>query len=327
MASFTDIIPQFNPYIQQLPIEAMVEVGMQKQKLYDEGIQKIQKSIDDVAGLAISKPLHKQYLQSKLNELGNNLKGVAAGDFSNFQLVNSVGGMVNQISKDPIIQGAVYSAERIRKEQENMQIAQTNGKSSPDNELWFNQGVEEFMNDGKLETRYNGEFIPYTDVDKKLREIADKIKETTQSADDPFQRNPDGSYRLDANGNPMIDDAMRRITVKGVPAQKIYENFLSALDENDKRQLLITANYHYRGSTKETFKADATNTIGAQKKMFHENLVDLAVKLKTDDSLTNAQRTAIAATINDGVTKLNDGYFEKKLAADLTELDLSLIHI
>jgi hypothetical protein len=28
MASFTDAIPQFNPYIQQLPVEAMVSVGM-----------------------------------------------------------------------------------------------------------------------------------------------------------------------------------------------------------------------------------------------------------------------------------------------------------
>jgi hypothetical protein len=82
MASFTDIIPQFNPYVQQLPVEAMVQVGMEKQKRYDEGIQKIQSQIDTVAGLDISKPLHKMYLQSKLNELGNNLKTVAAGDFS-----------------------------------------------------------------------------------------------------------------------------------------------------------------------------------------------------------------------------------------------------
>jgi hypothetical protein len=32
MASFTDIIPQFNPYVQQLPVEAMVQVGVAKQK-------------------------------------------------------------------------------------------------------------------------------------------------------------------------------------------------------------------------------------------------------------------------------------------------------
>jgi hypothetical protein len=42
MASYTDQIPQFNPYIQQLPVEAMAQVGMEKQRRYDEGLQKIQ---------------------------------------------------------------------------------------------------------------------------------------------------------------------------------------------------------------------------------------------------------------------------------------------
>jgi hypothetical protein len=97
MASFTDQISKFNPYVQQLPIEAMVQVGMEKQKRYDEGIQKIQTNIDNIAGLDVIRDVDKLYLQSKLNQLGSNLNNIAAGDFSNVQLVNSVGGMANQI--------------------------------------------------------------------------------------------------------------------------------------------------------------------------------------------------------------------------------------
>jgi hypothetical protein len=137
MASFTDSIMQSRPYVQQLPLEAMAQVGMYKQQKYEEGVQKIQSYIDNVAGLDVVKPIHKQYLQSKLNELGNNLKTVAAGDFSNFQLVNSVGGMANQIVKDPIVKSAVMSTQRKRKEDENIQLAQKAGKSSPDNENYF----------------------------------------------------------------------------------------------------------------------------------------------------------------------------------------------
>ena len=84
MASWTDKIPTFNPYVQQLPVEAMVQVGMQKQKQYDEGIQKIQTNIDNVAGLDIAKDSDRVYLQSKLNQLGNDVRTFAAGDFSNF---------------------------------------------------------------------------------------------------------------------------------------------------------------------------------------------------------------------------------------------------
>ena len=85
MASFTDQISQFNPYIQQLPVDAMVKVGMQKQAQYDQGVQKIQGYIDNIAGMDVMRDVDKQHLQSKLNELGSRLRTVAAGDVSNAQ--------------------------------------------------------------------------------------------------------------------------------------------------------------------------------------------------------------------------------------------------
>ena len=81
MASFTDRTPQFNPYISQLPVEAMVKVGMEKQKRYEEGLQKIQTAIDNVAGLDVLRDVDKNYLQSKLNQLGGDLKVMAGADF------------------------------------------------------------------------------------------------------------------------------------------------------------------------------------------------------------------------------------------------------
>ena len=113
MASYTDKIPTFNPYVQQLPVEAMLKVGVYKQQKYEEGVQKIQTSIDNVAGLDIANPVQQQYLQSKLNSLGNNLKFVAAGDFSDFSLVNSVNGMTKQIVKDEDVINAVSSTARL----------------------------------------------------------------------------------------------------------------------------------------------------------------------------------------------------------------------
>ena len=38
MASFTDAITQFNPYVAQLPVDAMVKVGTYKQQKYEEGV-------------------------------------------------------------------------------------------------------------------------------------------------------------------------------------------------------------------------------------------------------------------------------------------------
>ena len=70
MASFTDQISQFNPYISRMPVIAeMSKVTQERQEKYDQGVQKIQGYIDNIAGMSVIKSEHKQYLQSKLNEI------------------------------------------------------------------------------------------------------------------------------------------------------------------------------------------------------------------------------------------------------------------
>ena len=150
MASYTDQIPKFNPYIQQLPIEAMVQVGMEKQRRYDEGLQKIQTNIDNIAGLDVIRDVDKNYLQSKLNDLGSKLKTVAAGDFSNAQLVNSVGGMATQIVKDADVQNAVYSTQMYRRGLEDKRAAQKAGKGAPSNDWLFDTQANDWLSSKDL---------------------------------------------------------------------------------------------------------------------------------------------------------------------------------
>jgi hypothetical protein len=340
MASFTDQITKFNPYVQQLPVEAMVQVGMRRQAKYDQGVEKIQSYIDNIAGLDVIKPIHKEYIQSKLNELGGKLKTVAAGDFSNQQLVNSIGGMTTQIIKDPTVQNAVYSTQRVRKVQGDMEAAKKAGKSGIENEVWANDEISSWINDGNAQTTFNGEFVEYTDLDKQLRDLASKLKEAENSVDIPFKTNADGLIlyynpvkdakgkviRIDesldpSKGVPEKDDAMKRIKTKGLGAQKILNNFYDSLSENDKRQLKITGNYHYRGATKDTFKNDIVNTYTTAKQMLSEQVVDWAVKLQTDNKLTAAERSDIEANITTANKKLTDGTFENQIAKKTSEID------
>lgn len=340
MASFTDQISQFNPYVQQLPVEAMVQVGMQKQAQYDQGVEKIQSYVDNIAGLDVIKPIHKQYLQSKLNELGSKLKTVAAGDFSNAQLVNSIGGMTTQIVKDPTIQNAVYSTQKIRKVQNDMEAAKKAGKASVENDWWANTQINSWINDGDAKSTFDGEYTEYIDIDKKLRDLASKLKDAENSTDIPWKTDADNrilyySPVKDAKGNvvkmnvsldpksgtPQIDDAMKRIKTKGVGAQQILNNFYDSLSETEKQQLKITGNYHYQGATKETFKKDIVNTYNNAKKMLSEQVVDWAVKLKTDNNLSAAQKAEIEANITAANQKLNDGTFENEIIKKTSEID------
>ena len=65
-----------------MPPEIFHEVGQQKQQQYNQGVQLVQNQINNVAGLDVSRPIDKDYLHSKLNELGSNITGFLASDFS-----------------------------------------------------------------------------------------------------------------------------------------------------------------------------------------------------------------------------------------------------
>jgi hypothetical protein len=313
---------------------------MQKQAQYDQGVQKIQSYVDNIAGLDVIKPIHKEYLQSKLNQLGSRLKTVAAGDFSNAQLVNSIGGMTTQIVKDPTIQNAVYSTQKIRKVQNDMEAAKKAGKGAIENDWWANTQINSWVNDGDANTSFNGEYTEYIDIDKKLRDLAGKLKDSENSTDIPFKTDADGRIlyyntvkdakgkviRIDksldpSKGVPEKDDAMKRIKTKGIGAQQILNNFYDSLSENEKQQLKITGNYHYQGATKDTFKKDIVNTYTNAKKMLSEQVVDWAVKLKTDNDLTDAQKAEIEANITDANEKLSNGTFENEIAKKTAEID------
>ncbi len=339
MASFTDAnvldkLTSFNPYIQQLPVNQMVEVGLKKQQQYDEGIQKIQTNIDNIAGLDVIRDVDKAYLQTKINELGNNLKIVGAGDFSDFQLVNSVNGMTSQIAKDSNVQNAVSSTAKLRKEQQRKEKAIQEGKSSPDNEWFFGQQVSNYLNDSNLDQSFNGQYIEYKDVDKKLRALASDLQKAgvDTTIDNPFKRdnvtgktlyyNKDGSVSTDPSkgGTPQIATSMLKTTVKGVGAQKLLNNFYDSLDEGDKRQLNITAQYHYRESTPITFQNDIIKTYNEKKKIYSEAIVDASVKLATAD-LTPEQKTILQNEINKAKSLLYEGGLDRQMQEDMAAVD------
>jgi hypothetical protein len=336
MASFTDIIPQFNPYVQQLPVDAMVQVGMAKQQMYEQNVTKIQGEIDRIAGLDVYRPVEKKYLQSKLDQLHGKLTLLAGGDFSNFQLANSVGGMSKQITNDKFVQNAIASTQRIRKGSTDMEAARKAGKSSPENEWWWGNQVSKWYNDTNLDNSFSGNFVEYRDVDKKLRDLADKVKELDNSVDIPYKRDNAGNtlyYKKDksgkvsvstdpnSGGTPQIDDAMLRIKTKGKPAQKILDNFYTSLDENDKQQLMITGNYHYRNANKETFKSDIQNTYREKEKMLSDYVVNLSVKLKTDTGLSDVEKKQIETTLTNLNNKLKNGDLKKEEQAELNKID------
>lgn len=352
MASFTDEISKFNPYVAQLPVDTMYQVGMAKQKMYDQGVQKIQTKVDNILGMDVYKPEHKNYLQSKFDELGSKLKTVAAGDFSNAQLVNSVGGMAGSIIKDPIVQNAVYSTQKIRKGDAEREAARKAGKTSPNNDQDWNDQKASWLNDKSLESPFTGNYAEFYDYDKLLMEKADKILSRPDEyiADNYYQRDEAGRTKyfynepvkdakgktvIDPNtkqpvvrkvysfdpskGKPELDDAMLKLSIKGTSASKLFNNFLDSIDSRAAQQLRIDAKAKYRGITAEAFTNDIVSVYDTKKKFQSQEIANLSVALKNPD-LTSVEKTQITAKLNRLQQEEKDGVIDKELNATLQAL-------
>jgi hypothetical protein len=229
----------------------MVKVGMQKQAQYDQGVQKIQSYIDNIAGLDVANDADKAYLQSKLNDLGGKLRSVAAGDFSNQQLVNSVSGMTSQIIKDPNIQNAVSSTAWLKKQQAELDKQYKEGKSSINNVNDFKDQVNEYLSNKKPGQLFRGTYSPYIDINKKWTEMLKGLGVTGNSTDYAYENMLDGNGKVDSN---KIAAAMTRITKEGVSAARIENAIRATFTADDANQMMIDAKAKFRGVTPEQLK-------------------------------------------------------------------------
>ena len=285
MASFTDspeLLTRFNPYVQQLPVEAMMTVGVEKQRRYDEGIRRIQSSIDKVAGLDIYKDSDKNYLKSKLSELDSNLKMVAAGDFSNYQLVNSIGRNIGKISADENIRTAVSSTAFARSEMGKMDKDREEGKLDPSNEYNFTRKFNEWMDDENVGTPFNKKYIPHFDIWKFARETFDAVKPDGMTFDQIYQLGADGNPVQDKDGNLVLSPTMTKIKKEGRMPERVKQTIDQIFsDPRVGQQLEISGQYNYKDTDSYSLK----QMISSQKDIVLASYDDAINLLNIDKNL------------------------------------------
>ena len=291
MASFTDSISQFNPYVQQLPVEEMTKVGMYKQAQYDQGVQKIQTQIDNVAGLDIIHEADKKYLQSKLGQLGNKLKTVAAGDFSNQQLVSSVGGMASSLIKDPNIQNAVSSTAFYKKQSEELEKAYKDGKSSIANVDDFRTKADAWLSTDKVGQKFNGRYSPYVDYKKQWVDVIKALHADETGKDFAYERYIDPVSGEVKFGELAI--AMEREGVEGISEGKIKNAIRAIMSPDALNQMRIDANYQYKGVTPEKLSEYSINQFSAREKQLSSEIERLQAIAGLSDAKPNLKMRAL----------------------------------
>jgi hypothetical protein len=269
MASWTDKTPVFNPYVPQLPVETMAKVGMYKKQKYDEGIEKIQSSIDNVAGIDIIRDVDKEYLKTKLSQLQRKLRTVAGGDFSSTQLVNSVTGMTNSIVRDKYVTAAIQSTRADRKNLQEIAEAKKKGTGNPANTEFYYKQRKAYMDAGLQgedgdPVVFNGFYSPFFDVDKHVRETFDALKPGGYKFDQIYQTDEDGNPLVEVvidakTGKPrrqyILSKKMTTLKKEGLFPERVRKTIDHIFrDPRVSQQLQISGEYAYKGMTTDDLK-------------------------------------------------------------------------
>ena len=291
MANYTtnlEIATRFTPYRQQLPVDEMIGVANQKQAMYNEGIQKIQDSIDKVAGLPVVREVDKQYLQSKLNSLGTKLKTFVGADYSNFQLTNNVMGMTKEIADDPNVVNAVSSTQKYREQVKRMQDDISNGKANPANNFRFNKRANDWLSSTDINQSFNAYYQPPIDVWAKIKDIAKDVGIDEQDVQQMYQTDERGEILRDKKtGEPIWNPIMAEKILKGKDAGKVLQAFQSALTPADYEQLAINGEYEKAGYTPEMLKAELRNATSQQSSFINDKIKDLNFALYQENQKNN----------------------------------------
>lgn len=319
MASWTDN-PQinFNPYVSQLPVEAMTAVGLEKQRRYDEGVQRIQASIDRIAGLDIARDVDKTYLRSKMNQLSDKLRVVAAGDFSNYQLVNSVSGMASKVYRDENILSAVASTAKMKEEDAAMKEAMKNGKSSANREYDYLRGRTEWLNDTTVGKPYDARYKQHVDVNKKVLDVIQKLNPNVNTYDIPYVIRPDGSIDYEK-----IHTVMVRRGEKGYTEGQIRTAITAMLDADDYDELASQGRFNYKDFSTDELQRQLTRNYLSSKERYKGVLENMQKQLlMTNDP---ADRRSLEESIEQYRSLLGSGNTKGVLDDEYATLSESLI--
>jgi hypothetical protein len=311
MASWTDTPVNFTPYIAEQPVDAMVTVGMSKQRDYLDGLQKVQTYVDSIGGLDVSKQEIKNYVQGKMNLLHQNLNNIS-GDFSDRKLVGQIGGAANKIANDPIVQNGLIATNLIKKGYQDIETARRAGKSNPNNELYFTDAVAAWQNDGQVDTKLNASYSEYYDIVGEVRKV---FKDMTGGQELPSGFGSQNIKRDPATGKVVFDlnYTGNQVLMEGIGVDRVQHAIdLVMQNGNAQRQLTIDGYAKYRGvDGAGMFEAITTST--------------QAQLAKINDAIIAAQSKLGGSTVGDKSAIIRDIQQLKRASEALVSRSESMI--
>jgi hypothetical protein len=302
---------EYPDYISPLPADEFIKGALLKQKMYDEGIDKVQQQLDTYGQIrkGLLKEEDKAYFDQESTKLVNALNKNAGLDFANKNNVRSAMSLGKNLVNDPIISNAAESTATYKKMMEEYSKLDPKNRNSV-NDYFFMKDINSWMKDGKTGSslKYNPYTI-YTDEHVKLwGELSQKLQ--PDSVDVPVFDGKSGEWILQKK-------------YSGVSAERFRTAYLNGLSGQAKAQLDMEARYAL-----EVGDRDQINS------MYAENLTTKLTALNLDIDKITTQRAEFASRYGEQAPEVRKAdeqltqaratqrFYEEKQSAGVQDNDL-----
>jgi hypothetical protein len=171
--------PQFAKYTPAYDVNTYAQIGMAKQAQYDQNVQKIEGTLDKIAGVELIRDVDKEHLQTKLDDITTKINNLAGADWGNQRMVSQVGSMASEIYRDQDIQNAVASTHKIKSYYNGVrELTSKNPEKYPAQAKYRDdQYIQKYYNDQTPGAIYNGPSSPsiYQDYRKPLTDMLKEL--------------------------------------------------------------------------------------------------------------------------------------------------------
>lgn len=252
MANFIGAIEHFNPYVQQIPTDAYVKVGMYKEHEYEAGVQRVQNTIDNIAGLDIANEGGREYLRARVNELTGTLNRVGSKiDFSNVSNVSQLVSLAKPLYQDENIVNDVINTGVYRKWSKDAGDAFKSGKMEMGQYVREMTDASKWLNSKSAGSVYTGRQAPNTATKKELLDRIIKAKkdgidqnefvyDINYSKETPYYVKSTNKYYSEADFNNFVTDAIMGDKEREMLMNEHwYENQGVSSEELQKQDLLM----------------------------------------------------------------------------------------
>jgi len=170
---------EYPDYISPLPADELLKFAQKKQEMYDEGVAKVQQSIDTYHNLrsSILTDVEREYFDKSMGNLVKAISSSAGLDFSNKSNVQAVLNIGKPLERDEYLTTAVSNGKEVSRRKETLSKLKPELRSAANDSEFF-EDVQDYMKSGKLGYKLGTkEYTPFVDVSAKIQDMMKGAKE------------------------------------------------------------------------------------------------------------------------------------------------------